>query len=308
MRAVDAGATPWQAGPFRQRRPGLFFGSMYEDAAIELQAFAPHSRAFCIAAAGCTARALAAAGHRVTAVDINPQQIAYAQARSLGQAPQEGSVERLMAHGRRIVALCGWTRTRLEAFLSLSDTAEQLLYWDQHLDTRRLRLLLDTLLAPRMLALRYSTDMLQTLPQDFGKQVRERLRRGWAQHSNSSNPYAASLLLGTPPLEYGEASSPIHFACAEAAEYLERCSPGSFDAFSLSNISDGTPRSYRTRLRAAIERAAAPNAVVVTRSFAEENTDKSACIGMNWARLDRSLLWDAVRIKRLEGGDVCAIS
>ena len=240
-------------------------------------------------------------------MDINPQQIVYAQARCSGQAPQEGSVERLMARGRRLVALCGWTRRRLETFLSLSDTAEQLHYWDHHLDTRRWRVLLDTLLAPRLLALRYSSDMLEMLPQDFGKQVRERLRRGWANHPNRSNPYAASLLLGARPMEYGKAQSPIDFTCAEAAEYLEGRSPGSFDAFTLSNITDGAPLSYQTRLRAAVEGAAAPSAVVVTRTFAEQSADEGARNGKNWAELDRSLLWDAVRVKSIGGGDACSI-
>jgi hypothetical protein len=52
--------------PFRGRSSQLLFGAMYEDPAIELEAFPPQSRVFSIASAGCTARALAAAGHDVT--------------------------------------------------------------------------------------------------------------------------------------------------------------------------------------------------------------------------------------------------
>src|SRR5258708_17984571 len=81
---VDHPSTPWQAGSFRGRTRQLLFGAMYEDPAMELEAFAPRSRVFCIAAAGCTARALSAAGHDVTAVDINPEQVQYAQARAAG--------------------------------------------------------------------------------------------------------------------------------------------------------------------------------------------------------------------------------
>ena len=55
--------TAWQNGGFRAARAGsrkLLFGCMYEDAEIELRAFQPGGRIFCIASAGCTAMKLAA--------------------------------------------------------------------------------------------------------------------------------------------------------------------------------------------------------------------------------------------------------
>src|SRR5690242_10087912 len=82
--SADAAATPWRSGAFRGTRPRLMFGRMYEDSAIELTVFPPRSRTFCIASAGCTALALAAAGHDVTALDINARQIDYAKARAAG--------------------------------------------------------------------------------------------------------------------------------------------------------------------------------------------------------------------------------
>ena len=303
MGTAKAAATPWREGPFRTRQPGLVFGTMYEDAGIELRAFAPQSRVFCIAAAGCTARALAAAGHSVTAVDINPQQIAYAQARAAGHPPQRGSVDRLMVRGRQLMTLCGWTRARLTEFLALSDTAEQLDYWDRCLDTRRWRMVLDTLLTPRLLGSRYAQAMLEALPRDFGRQMRERLRRGWGRHGNKDNPYAAALLLGAPPAEHGMPQLPIQFACAEAAEYLESCLPNSFDAFTVSNITDGASPSYQRRLFAAIEGAAAAKAVVVTRTFAQQADSTSGGRVEDWTAFDRSLLWDCVAVRRMGGGD-----
>jgi hypothetical protein len=54
---------------------------MYEDSGVELAAFAQAGRVLAIASAGDTAAALAAAGHRVTAVDINPVQLDYARQR-----------------------------------------------------------------------------------------------------------------------------------------------------------------------------------------------------------------------------------
>lgn len=302
MRTLETEPTPWRRGPFREQR-GLTFGSMYEDPAIELRAFNPRSRVFCIAAAGCTASTLAAAGHKVIAVDINPLQLAYAKSRATGGSLQMGRVERLMALVRKFAILVGWNRRALTDFLSLSDPAEQLDYWDHRLDTRRWRVVLDTLLSRHLLGLCYSGPFIESLPRDFGRQLRGRLRRGWASHSNRDNPYAASLLLGTPPAEPGTPETPINFVCADAAEFLEGCMPACFDSFAMSNIGDGAPLGYMRRLRAAIERAAAPEAVVVTRTFAEPSDNTIT----NWAAQDRSLLWGAVEVNRVEGGQPCSI-
>jgi len=302
-RTLETTSTPWQRGPFRAPQRGLTFGTTYEDSSIELRAFNPRSRVFCIAGAGCTARALAAAGHEVTAVDINPLQLAYAESRAAGEPPRMGTVERLMVCGRAFAVLVGWSRRKLANFLDLSDPAEQLEYWDHHLDTRIWHVVLDTLLTPQLLGLCYSGAFIESLPRDFGKQLRHRLRRGWASHSNRQNPYAASLLLGTPPVEPGTPESPINFVCADAADFLEGCLPASFNSFALSNIGDGAPSGYLRRLRAAMEHAAAPGAVVVNRSFAEPGNDTTA----NWAALDRSLLWGVVEVNRIEGGKPCSI-
>lgn len=303
MRTSEAAETPWRRGPFRQNHDELIFGMMYEDPGIELRAFKPRSRVFCIASAGCTARALAAAGHSVTAVDINPRQITYAQSRIAGSAPQMGRAERLMMRGRSFATLFGWKRKNLLEFLDLSNPNDQGNYWDRHLDTRRWRLALDTLLTPRRLGLCYSSPFLKSLPHDFGRRIRHRLRRGWSLHPNRNNPYAAALLLGKQPVEANAPKSPIHFLCADAADFLESCPPAHFDAFTLSNIADGPPREYLRRLRAAMVRAAAPGAVVVARTFADplENTVE------NWAAQDRSLLWGMVEVNAVQGGALCSI-
>jgi hypothetical protein len=301
-RMPEAESTPWRRGPFKEQR-GLTFGSMHEDPAIELRAFKPRSRVFCIAAAGSTARTLAAAGHQVTAVDINSLQLAYAKSRAAGGPLQMGRVERLMALVRKFAILVGWSRKKRKDFLNLSDPAEQLDYWDRRLDTHRWRVVLDTLLSRRFLGLCYSGPFIELLPPDFGKQLRGRLRRGWASHSNRDNPYAALLLLGTPPVEPGAPEVPISFVCADAAEFLEGCMPACFDAFAMSNIGDGASAGYLRRLRAAIQHAAAPGAIVVTRTFAEPSDNTIA----NWAAQDRSLLWGAVEVNLVEGGKPCSI-
>ena len=288
-------STPWRRGPFRAHRNGVIFGQMYEDPLIELRAFKSQSRVFCIASAGCTARALAAAGHRVTAVDINPLQLSYASSRAAGAPPQKGRADVMMALGRWLARLAGWTRTRLKCFLNLSDTGHQLAYWDAELDTAILRALVDILLAPHFLRLFYADPFIDAIPREFGSCLRQRLRSGWAHHSNCSNPYASSLLLGTPPVEPGAALTPIRFICADAAEFLEGCSSSQFDAFTLSNIGDGVDPAYLGRLRSAISHAAAPGAIVVTRSFSVPKSNT----GSNHAVEDRSLLWGVVEVKHV---------
>jgi S-adenosylmethionine:diacylglycerol 3-amino-3-carboxypropyl transferase len=299
MQPSEFATTPWQAGSFRRRAPELLFGAMYEDPAIELEAFAPFSRVFCIAGAGCTARALSAAGHDVTAVDINPSQILYAQARAAGAPMREGAAERLLAHGRSLLPLLGWTERRRREFLSLRDTSAQLGYWRRVLNSQRWRVAVDMLLSAALLRLAYASPFLASLPPHFGSRVRARLERGWANHANCSNPYAWRLLLGEAPHEAEPPVPPVRFVCADAAAYLENCPAASFDAFSLSNIADGAPSAYVRRLCRAMEHAAAPDAVVVTRSFAEPATAAEH----NRAARDRSLLWGAVNVSR--AGDLC---
>jgi hypothetical protein len=294
-------ATSWQAGSFRGRTPRLLFGSMYEDPAIELEAFPPRSRVFCIASAGCTARALSAAGHDVTAVDINPRQLQYAQARADGAPPCEGVADRMLRQGRAILPLLGWSEKRCREFLLLRNPVEQAYFWRQTLDSLRWRWAVDALLSKFVLGLIYQSPFLAPLPRNFGAQIRARLQRGWASHSNVSNPYAWRLLLGESPCTEPSPTRAIRFVCADAATYLESADAASFDAFSLSNITDGASPSYVQRLRRAVTHAAAPGAVVVTRSFAE-----SVCVENNCAARDRSLLWGSVQVRRTGDLDLCS--
>src|ERR1700722_8158178 len=193
---LDLPVTSWEASSFRGRSPQLLFGAMYEDPAIELEAFPPRSRVFCIASAGCTARALSAAGHDVTAVDINPRQLRYAQERAGGAPPREGVAERMLRTGRALLSLLGCSERRRREFLSLRDPIEQVHYWRQTLDSLRWRCAVDSLLSKSVLRLIYAGPFLASLPRHFGAQIRARLQRGWAHHSNRSNPYAWRLLLG----------------------------------------------------------------------------------------------------------------
>jgi hypothetical protein len=243
----------------------------------------------------------------VTAVDIDPDQLAYAKSRAEGGPGRAGAAEQLLAFGRGMARLAGWTQRKLVEFLDLSDCARQIEYWDERLDTPVWRAAVDTLLAPRLLRLCYAAPLAASLPDGFGRRIRQRLRRGWASHPNRSNPYAAALMLGTAPVDPGPSATPIQFVCADAAESLEGCPPSTYDAFALSNIGDGASQEYLRRLRNAVEHAAAPNAVVVSRTFAEPGPDTTT----NWAVLDRSMLWGAVYAGAVttfgEGGKQCSI-
>lgn len=289
--------TPWHGGSFNSQPPRLLFGRMYEDAAIELEFFPPGSRVFSIASAGCTARTLAAAGHEVTAVDVNPRQLEYAQSRAAGAPVCEGAAERMLFRSRALLGLIGWSRRKLNAFLRLDDPAEQIEYWDRNLDSSLWRIAVDTALSPWLLRMVYTGPFVDFVGFGFGERIRGRLRRCWATHPNRSNPYAWSVLLEPQSEHLLSVAHPIAFACADAASFLEACEPASFDAFSLSNIEDGAPPDYTRRLRAAVRRAAAPGAIAVLRSFAEPRSTTES----NWAARDRSFLWGSVNVLPVGG-------
>jgi hypothetical protein len=291
------GETPWETGRFDARGgpKKILFGRMYEDVAVEEAAFVSGGRVFCIASAGCTAMALAAR-HRVTAVDINPVQLAYAEARAGGAPMRVGAAERVVSFGRRLMAPFGWRRRTLASFLALENPAEQMAFWNQHLNTAGFRLAVDTFLSVAWLRVVYASPFLEILPPRFGRVMRARLERCWQMHSNRLNPYAHALLLGERSETCPPPSGAIRFLCADAAAFLESCAPHSFDAFTLSNILDGAPTSYRQRLFAAVRRAGTPESVVVLRSFAEPRQSFAA----NQAMRDRSILWGIVAVQRAD--------
>ncbi len=292
--------TPWRSGRFDAGSgpKKILFGRMYEDSAIEQAAFPEGSRVFCIASAGDMARALAP-GRSVTAVDINPIQLEYARARAAGETAEHGSAERVMGIGRNLMALFGWRRSTIETFLALEDPIQQLVFWNRRLNGLAFRTATDVLLSASRLNAIYASPFLEVLPARFGQVLRARLERCFATHPNKTNPYARALLLGElseppPAAPISERSAQrIHFVAADAASFLESCAPGSFDGFTLSNILDGAPEGYRTRLSAAVAHAASERAVVVTRSIAEPEPGSRT----NQAMRDRSILWGIVDVR-----------
>jgi len=289
--------TAWQIGRFRAARAGsrkLLFGCMYEDAEIELRAFQPGGRIFCIASAGCTAMKLAAR-HTAVAVDINFAQVAYVQERLGGDVIQSGSAERILGFARTLGPLAGWDRRRIRAFLDLDDPEEQILYWRRHLDTWRFRAAFSFLFSRVVLRSVYSRPFLNGLPPDFGSVLRARMERCFALHPNRANPYVYALLLGDMPAAREAAEAPqVHLRCADAADFLERQPSASFAGFSLSNILDGANPAYARRLLAAVKHAATPAATVVLRSFHEPQSVSET----DHAAEDRAMLWGVVDVRR----------
>ena len=287
--------TVWKSGRLDARGgpSELLFGRMYEDASIELDAFRPGSRVFCIASAGCTAMSLAPR-HEVVAVDINPVQLAYAARRFAGERATRGVVERVMDTVRPFARTVGWSPSELRAFVDLQEPAAQTEFWNRHLDTWRFRVAFDGMLSLSALRAVYAEAFLGFLPPRLGAVMRRRMERCFARHPNVTNPYARALLLGQlcddPPPPEAKAIRLVH---ADAAAYLESEPPGSFDAFTLSNILDGADATYAPRLMAAVKRTATCDAVCVLRSFREP----AVGLPTNRAADDRSMLWGVVDVR-----------
>jgi len=287
--------TIWERGRLDARvgPRQVLFGRMYEDTAIELDAFQPGSRVFCIASAGCTAMRLAP-HHDVVAADINPVQLEYAARRIGGDLGFRGRAERVMDFMRFFAPLAGWWPSRVREFVGLSDPDEQMQYWNRELNTWRFRTALDALFSLTALRSVYSPRFLDFLPKRLGKVMRRRMERCFSRHSNDTNRFARSLLLGEldqePPPPGSERIQLVH---ADAAAFLESQDPGSFQGFTLSNILDGVDGPYRERLFRAVQRAAAPDAMTVLRSFGEAEAGSTH----NRAADDRSMLWGSVLVR-----------
>ncbi len=293
---TDRITTPWDTGRFdgRSGPPRLLFGRTFEDPAIELGLFAPGGTVLCIASAGDTARALAAARHDVIAVDINPAQIDEVRRRLEGRAPRAGAADRLLALGRGALRPLGWRRARLDRFCQLDDPRTQAIEWAR-LTSPLVRVAVRAAVSPGVLRLAYGESFARLVPPRFGDALVDRVGRHVAISSNRDNPWLALLLTGvwsTPDPVDG--ADRIELRDGDVAQILEALPANSLDGISVSNVLDGPGSAYADRLLAAARRAGRPDAPIIVRSFLEPS-DPSA---VRLASRDRSLLWGGITVHR----------
>lgn len=281
-------------------RQRVLHGWDWSDPRIELEELAPASRVLVAGGAGETIAVLADAGHAVTAIGSNRTQLDYARRRVAGGAFEPGAAERLFDLGRGMVraASPAWSRRRVRQFLQEGDPLKAAQAWKDRLDNRTLASILKTMLGPAgALTALVLRDFATPLPPHFDEAIRGRIARALRKHAPRENPYAWRLLLGEEmpghALPRVDPSS-VRWVDEPLLDHLERAEPGSYDAVSLSNVSDGADERWVRDLRKAAVRAVVPGGPVIARSFATTIDDDAA----KRARRDRAMLWGSIVVQR----------
>lgn len=281
-------------------RQRLLHGWDWVDPRIELEELAPGSRVLVTAGAGEMVAALAHAGHRVTGIGANREQLDYARRRVAGGPFEPGAAERLFEIGRGMVraASPAWSRRRMAQFLQQDDPLRAAAEWKERLDNRTLASILRTMLGPAgMLSALVLRDFSTPIPPHFDEAIRGRIGRALRKHAPAGNPYAWRLLLGEEmPGHRLPQVDPASVAWVDEPllDHLERVAPGSYDAISLSNVVDGADERWVRDLRKAAVRAVTPGGPVIARSFATTMDDEAA----KRARRDRAMLWGSIVVQR----------
>ncbi|WP_405216148.1 hypothetical protein [Agrococcus sp. Ld7] len=281
-------------------RQRLLHGWDWSDPRIELEELAPASRVLVADGAGDMIAALTDAGHEVTAVSSNRQQLRYARARVAGGGFEPGAAERLIDVARGMVraASPAWSRRRMRQFLQEDDPLRAASVWHERLDNRVLASLLKTMLGPAgMLSALVLRDFSTPIPAHFDEAIRGRIGRALRKHAPHDNPYAWRLLLGEElPGHRLPRVDPSSVAWVEdpLLDHLERAAPGSYDALTLSNVTDGADERWVRDLRKAALWAVTPGGPVIARSFATTMDDEAA----KRARRDRGMLWGSIVVQR----------
>lgn len=168
------------------------------------------------------------------------------------------------------------------AMLAAPNVEAQRRIWRERANRCRFRALFALFLNPLVLRAFYGRALREGLPLDLGERVRDNLERALLDFPVASNPYVIQLLRGhlsPDSAQWPIALRPDSLApmrahlddlslhVAEAAEFLEAQPAVSFDFFALSNVIEAVGAQSGTRLMRAVERAAAPGALVCVRSI-----------------------------------------
>ncbi|WP_143103000.1 DUF3419 domain-containing protein [Agrococcus baldri] len=281
-------------------RQRLLHGWDWSDPGIELEELAPASRVLVSGGAGEMIAVLADAGHRVTVIGSNRNQLEYARRRVAGGAFEPGAAERLFDLGRGMIraASPAWSRRRVRQFLQENDPIRASQAWKDRLDNRTLASILKTMLGPAgALSALVLRDFSTPIPPHFDEAIRGRIARALRKHAPRDNPYAWRLLLGEElpghRLPRVDADA-IGWVDAPLLDHLERVEPGTYDAITLSNVIDGADERWVRDLRKAAVRAVVPGGPIIARSFATTMDDDAA----KRARRDRAMLWGSIVVHR----------
>ena len=295
---------PWETGNFSagHEGPELLFGRMHEDWNLESAYFSPGGRVFCVASAGCTSLALAARGHAVDAVDLNPAQVEYVRSRLMGKPQRQGAAERWLHRVRRLSSWAAPDRSAIRRFLMLTDPPTQLRYFGSVVGNKWRKALFQLMLSSWSLGAAFHKDFAGAVPSRFGSILWRRLENGFATHPNRWNSFAWQLFEErTSPFEEAlpPITCPIRVARSDAAAFLEAGPGGAYDGFSLSNILDAAESGYWDRLSRSLVHAAKPGAVVILRGLGEPHNDEEREMAVR----DRSMLWGRIRVMRIDAGE-----
>ena len=175
-------------------------------------------------------------------------------------------------------------RRATRALLRATGVEQQREIWHGLAHRRRFRALFRWALHPLVLRAFYGGALRQGLPLDLGEIVRGNIERSFTDFLVASNPYIIQLLRGglaPDPAQWPLALRPdcdrfdaiaarldhLSLHPAEAAHFLENQPAGSVDFFALSNVIEAIGSQSARRLLRAVERAAAPGALICVRSI-----------------------------------------
>jgi S-adenosylmethionine-diacylglycerol 3-amino-3-carboxypropyl transferase len=223
-----------------------------------------------------------------------------------------GALDRKLVWMRRALHLL-LGRRRQESMLGEPDAAAQRRFYHERWDDWRWKLLFRWGLSRPVLRLVYDRALLDGLPRDFARIMKEQVDAAFLGSPIRENGYLWETFLGRPAPDASglpiylqrphhaivrEGLSRLNLACADAAEWLEACPPASIGFFALSNILEISAPDYRRRLALAIRRAARPGALVCIRFLVpapregvfprEAGLSPDEGLSVELARLDRS--------------------